>query len=88
MASTDAQTVIGELELTRNQFIVILLTPLVVMTAVGVPLMLVFEWGWLVVPLAANAAGANRRPVDDCDASGVSSRCSPRRPRRWCPHSG
>ncbi|WP_324665670.1 DUF3267 domain-containing protein [Haloarcula sediminis] len=45
-------------EFTRNQFIVLLLTPLVVMTAVGVPLMLVFEWGWLIVPLAANAAGA------------------------------
>ncbi|WP_255198099.1 DUF3267 domain-containing protein [Halorarius litoreus] len=45
-------------EFTRNQFVVVLLTPLVVMTAVGVPLMLVFEWGWLVVPLALNAAGA------------------------------
>jgi len=45
-------------EFTRNQFVVVLMTPLVVMTAVGVPLMLVFEWGWLVVPLAANAAGA------------------------------
>ncbi|GAA0717650.1 hypothetical protein J2744_000538 [Halorubrum trapanicum] len=45
-------------EFSRDQFIVVLLTPLVVMTAVGVPLMLVFEWGWLVVPLAANAAGA------------------------------
>ena len=42
----------------RNQFVVILLTPLVVLTAVGVPLMLVLEWGWLLVPLAANAAGA------------------------------
>lgn len=45
-------------EFSRNQFVVVLLTPLVVMTAVGVPLMLVFEWGWLIVPLAANAAGA------------------------------
>jgi hypothetical protein len=45
-------------EFTRNQFIVILMTPLVVMTTVGVPVMLVFEWGWLIVPLAANAAGA------------------------------
>lgn len=45
-------------EFTRNQFVVVLLTPLVVMTAVGVPVMLVFEWDWLVVPLAANAAGA------------------------------
>ncbi|MCD2200516.1 DUF3267 domain-containing protein [Halobacterium sp. KA-4] len=45
-------------EFTRNQFVVVLLTPLVVMTAVGVPLMLAFEWEWLVVPLAANAAGA------------------------------
>src|SRR6056297_64156 len=45
-------------EFSRNQFIVVLLTPLVVMTAVGVPLMLIFEWGWLIVPLSANAAGA------------------------------
>lgn len=45
-------------EFTRNQFIVVLMTPLIVMTAVGVPLMLIFEWGWLIVPLAANAAGA------------------------------
>ncbi|MFT4947204.1 MAG: hypothetical protein ACI8TL_001444 [Natronomonas sp.] len=45
-------------EFSRNQFIVVLMAPLVVMTAVGIPLMLVFEWGWLIVPLAANAAGA------------------------------
>jgi len=45
-------------EFSRNQFIVVLLTPLVVLTAVGVPVMLAFEWGWLVVPLAANAARA------------------------------
>ena len=45
-------------EFTRNQFIVVLMTPLVVMTAVGIPVMLAFEWGWLIVPLAANAAGA------------------------------
>lgn len=45
-------------EFTRNQFIVVLLTPLVVMTSVGVPLMLAVGWGWLIVPLAANAAGA------------------------------
>lgn len=43
---------------TRNQFIVVLLTPLVVLTLVGVPSMIVFEWGWLVLPLAANAGGA------------------------------
>jgi hypothetical protein len=30
----------------------------VALTLVGVPVMLAFEWGWLVVPLAANAAGA------------------------------
>lgn len=47
-----------EHEFTRNQFIVLLMTPLVVMTAVGVPVMLIFEWGWLIVPLSANAAGA------------------------------
>lgn len=45
-------------EFTRNQFIVVLMTPLVVMTAIGVPMMLAFDWGWLIVPLAANAAGA------------------------------
>jgi hypothetical protein len=45
-------------EFTRNQFIVVLMTPLVVMTAVGIPVMLAFEWGWLIIPLAANAAGA------------------------------
>jgi hypothetical protein len=45
-------------QFTRNQFIVVLVTPLVVMTVVGVPVMLAFEWGWLIVPLAANAAGA------------------------------
>jgi hypothetical protein len=43
---------------TRNQFIVVLLAPLVGLTLVGVPLMIAFEWGWLVVPLAANAGGA------------------------------
>ncbi|MFC7028385.1 DUF3267 domain-containing protein [Halomicroarcula sp. GCM10025324] len=45
-------------EFTRNQFIVVLLTPLVVMTLVGVPLMILLEWGWLVIPLTLNAAGA------------------------------
>ncbi|WP_050023672.1 DUF3267 domain-containing protein [Halorubrum saccharovorum] len=45
-------------EFTRNQFVVVLLTPLVVMTAVGVPLMLAFGWGWLVLPLTLNTAGA------------------------------
>jgi hypothetical protein len=45
-------------EFTRNQFVVVLLTPLVVLTLVGVPLMVALEWGWLVVPLAMNAAGA------------------------------
>lgn len=43
---------------TRNQFLIILLTPLVVMTLIGVPVMLAFGWGWLVLPLAANAGGA------------------------------
>jgi hypothetical protein len=45
-------------EFTRNQFIVVLLTPLVVMTLVGIPLMILLEWGWLVIPLTLNAAGA------------------------------
>ena len=45
-------------EFTRNQFIVVLLTPLVVMTLVGVPLMILLGWGWLAIPLTLNAAGA------------------------------
>ncbi|MFC7251955.1 DUF3267 domain-containing protein [Halomicroarcula sp. GCM10025324] len=45
-------------EFSRNQFIVVLLTPLVVMTLVGVPLMILLEWGWLAIPLTLNAAGA------------------------------
>jgi hypothetical protein len=49
-------------EFTRDQFVVVLLAPLVVLTAAGVPLMLALEWDWLIVPLAANAAGA----VADC----------------------
>lgn len=43
---------------TRNQYVVVLLAPLVGMTLVGVPVMVLFEWGWLILPLAANAAGA------------------------------
>lgn len=45
-------------EFTRDQFVVVLLTPLVATTAVGVQAMLALEWGCLIVPLAANAAGA------------------------------
>jgi hypothetical protein len=45
-------------EFSRNQFVVVLLTPLVVLTLLGVPLMIVFEWSWLIVPLTLNAAGA------------------------------
>ncbi|GAA0527606.1 Putative zincin peptidase [Halorubrum aquaticum] len=45
-------------EFSRNQFVVVLLTPLVAMTAVGVPVMLALEWGWLALPLTLNAAGA------------------------------
>lgn len=43
---------------TRNQFIVIALTPLVVLSVIGVPIMVVFEWTWLAIPLAMNAGGA------------------------------
>lgn len=42
----------------RDQYIVVLLAPLVGMTLVGVPVMILFDWGWLVLPLAANAGGA------------------------------
>jgi hypothetical protein len=48
----------SEHEFSRNQFIVILLTPLVVLTLVGVPVMIGLEWGLLIVPLTLNAAGA------------------------------
>lgn len=54
-ATTDRQ-------FSRNQFVVVALAPLVVLTVVGVSLMIVFEWAWLIVPLAANAGGA----VGDC----------------------
>ncbi|SFL26756.1 Putative zincin peptidase [Halogranum rubrum] len=45
-------------EFTRNQFIVVALTPLVVITAVGVPLMLLLDLPVLAVPLALNIGGA------------------------------
>lgn len=44
--------------LTRNQFIIVALTPLVVLTLLGLPLMILFELPWLAVPLALNAGGA------------------------------
>lgn len=47
-----------ETRLTRNQFIVVALTPLVVLTVLGVPLMLLFELPWLAIPLAMNVGGA------------------------------
>lgn len=47
-----------ETRFTRNQFIVIALAPLVVLSIIGFPLMVVFEWTWLVIPLAMNAGGA------------------------------
>ena len=43
---------------TRSEYQVVLLAPLVCLTAVGVAGMLAFGWGWLVIPLTANAAGA------------------------------
>lgn len=46
----------------RNEFLVVLLAPLVGITLVGVTLMVAFEWGWLILPLAANVGGA----VVDC----------------------
>ncbi|MFB6179778.1 MAG: DUF3267 domain-containing protein [Halorientalis sp.] len=49
-------------EFERNEFLVVLLAPLVVLTLVGVPIMLFFRWDWLVVPLTMNAAGA----IADC----------------------
>ncbi len=44
--------------LTRNQFLVVALAPLVVLTVLGVPVMILFELPWLAVPLALNASGA------------------------------
>lgn len=43
---------------TRNQFLVAALAPLVLLTLVGVPAMVLFERPWLAVPLALNADGA------------------------------
>ncbi|QKY18596.1 DUF3267 domain-containing protein [Halorubrum sp. CBA1229] len=43
---------------TRNQFLVVALAPLVLLTLLGVPAMVLFEWPWLAVPLALNAGGA------------------------------
>ncbi|MDG5818313.1 DUF3267 domain-containing protein [Natronococcus sp. A-GB7] len=48
----------SETRLTRDKFIVVALAPLVVLTGIGVPLMLVFEIPWLAIALALNAAGA------------------------------
>lgn len=42
----------------RNQFLVVALAPLVLLTLLGLPVMVVFEWPWLAVPLALNAGGA------------------------------
>ncbi|QCC49528.1 DUF3267 domain-containing protein (plasmid) [Halobellus limi] len=47
-----------ETRFSRNQFIAIALAPLVLLSLLGVPLMLVFEWPWLALPLALNAGGA------------------------------
>ncbi|ELZ05944.1 DUF3267 domain-containing protein [Natrialba asiatica] len=44
--------------LNRNQFIVVSLAPIVVITALGVPLMLALDAPVLIVPLALNAGGA------------------------------
>lgn len=44
--------------LDRNRFVAVALAPLVVITLVGVPLMVLFEAPVLVVPLAVNAGGA------------------------------
>lgn len=44
--------------LTRNQFLVVALAPLVVVSAVGVPVLIALEAPILVVPLAFNAGGA------------------------------
>ena len=43
---------------TRDQFVVVSMTPLIVLSLIGVILLLVSGSAWLVVPLAANAGGA------------------------------
>jgi hypothetical protein len=43
---------------TRNQFLVITLAPLVVLTLLGTPVMVALGLPWLAVPLAANVGGA------------------------------
>ncbi|EMA69981.1 hypothetical protein C468_00560 [Halorubrum kocurii JCM 14978] len=47
-----------ETRFSRDQFIAIALAPLVLLSLVGVPVMIVFEWRWLALPLALNAGGA------------------------------
>lgn len=51
-----------EATFTRNQFVVVALTPLVVVSLVGIAVMALVPTPWLIVPLAANAGGA----VGDC----------------------
>lgn len=48
----------SDTRLTRNRFVVVALAPLIVLTLLGVPLMVLFEIPWLAVPLALNAGGA------------------------------
>jgi len=45
-------------EFSRNQFVVVALAPLVLLSVLGTAAMLALDWAWLVVPLAANAGGA------------------------------
>lgn len=45
-------------QFSRNQFLVIALAPFVVLSLIGIPLMILFEWPWMAVPLALNAGGA------------------------------
>ncbi len=45
-------------EFDRDQFVVVLLAPLVVLTLVGIPLAVLLGWSVLVVPLTMNFAGA------------------------------
>lgn len=48
----------SETRFSRNQFVVVALAPLVILSAIGIPVMVAVEWPWLAVPLALNAGGA------------------------------
>ncbi len=53
-----AYVVAGNARLTRNQFIAVVMAPLVLISVVGTVVMVGLDWFWLVIPLAFNAGGS------------------------------